>query len=168
MKPNNDIFYAMSHGVNRAVLKKNTEDERVFFLDKLVKKIPKIKYDFYGFANKQPIWGEEFNNALINSKMGLNLSRGKPTKYYSSNRIASIMGNGLLTFIDERTKIDDFFNNNEIILYSNMSDLAEKILYYTKNDKIRKKIAQNGKNKYFKLFNEKKTAKYVIDRSFGN
>ena len=168
MKPNNDIFYAMSHGVNRAVLKKNTEDERVFFLDKLVKKIPKIKYDFYGFANKQPIWGEEFNNALINSKMGLNLSRGKPTKYYSSNRIASIMGNGLLTFIDERTKIDDFFNNNEIILYSNMSDLAEKILYYTKNDKIRKKIAQNGKNKYFKLFNEKKTAKYIIDRSFGN
>jgi spore maturation protein CgeB len=78
------------------------------------------------------------------------------------------MGNGLLTFIDERTKIDDFFNNNEIILYSNMSDLAEKILYYTKNDKIRKKIAQNGKNKYFKLFNEKKTAKYIIDRSFGN
>jgi hypothetical protein len=168
MKPNNDIFYAMSHGVNRAVLKKNTEDERVFFLDKLVKKIPKIKYDFYGFANKQPIWGEEFNNALINSKMGLNLSRGKPTKYYSSNRIASIMGNGLLTFIDERTKIDDFFNNNEIILYSNMSDLAEKIIYYTKNDKIRKKIAQNGKNKYFKLFNEKKTAKYIIDKSFGN
>jgi len=100
--------------------------------------------------------------------MGLNLSRGKPTKYYSSNRIASIMGNGLLTFIDERTKIDDFFNDNEIILYSNMSDLSEKILYYKKNDKIRKKIAQNGKNKYFKLFNEKKTAKHIIDRSFGN
>ena len=104
MKPKKDLFYAMSHGVNRAVLKKGTEDSRVHFLDKLVKKIPNIKYDFYGFENKQPIWGNDFNNALINSKMGLNLSRGKPTKYYSSNRIASIMGNGLLTFIDNKVK----------------------------------------------------------------
>ena len=32
--------------------------------------------------------------------MGLNLSRGKPTKYYSSNRLLLIMGNGLLTFVD--------------------------------------------------------------------
>ena len=85
----------MSHGVNRAILKDGVEDDRIIFLDKLVKKIPNIKYDFYGFENRQPIWGDEFNNALINSKMGLNLSRGKPTKYYSSNRIASIMGNGL-------------------------------------------------------------------------
>ena len=46
-------------------------------------------------CNKQPIWGNDFFKALTNSKMGLNLSRGKPTKYYTSNRIASIMGNGL-------------------------------------------------------------------------
>ena len=79
MSPKNDLFYAMSHGVNRAILKDGVEDNRVEFLDKLVKKISKIKYDFYGFANKQPIWGDNFNNALINSKMALNLSRGKPT-----------------------------------------------------------------------------------------
>ena len=85
-------------------------------MNKLVNKIPNIKYDFYGFANKQPIWGNDFNNALINSKMGLNLSRGKPTKYYSSNRIASIMGDGLLTFIDEKVQMSDFFNKNEIVL----------------------------------------------------
>ena len=42
--------------------------------------------------------------------MGLNLSRGKPTKYYSSNRIASLMGNGLLTFIDKKVQMHHFFN----------------------------------------------------------
>ena len=110
-----------------------------------------VKYDFYGFANKQPIWGNDFNNALINSKMGLNLSRGKPTKYYSSNRIASIMGNGLLTFIDEKVQMNDFFNKNEIIFYQNINDLADKIKFYSKNDKTRIKIARNGKKKYFKL-----------------
>ena len=57
MNPKKDLFYAMSHGVNRAILKEGIEDNRVKFLDKLVKKIPNIKYDFYGFSNKQPIWG---------------------------------------------------------------------------------------------------------------
>ena len=168
MRPKKDLFYAMSHGVNRAVLKDGTEDERINFLDKLVKKIPDVKYDFYGFSNKQPIWGNEFNNALINSKMGLNLSRGRPTKYYSSNRIASIMGNGLLTFIDEKVQMRDFFKKNEIIFYSNINDLSEKIKFYSKNDKIRQKIARAGQKKYFRLFNETKISKYFVDKSLGN
>ncbi len=168
MRPKKDLFYAMSHGVNRAILKEGTEDSRVFFLDKLVKKIPNIKYDFYGFSNKQPIWGNDFNNALINSKMGLNLSRGKPTKFYSSNRIASIMGNGLLTFIDEKVQLKHFFNEDEIIFYSGISDLSDKIKFYAKNDLTRKKIAKKGKTKYFKLFNEKKITQYFIDISLGN
>jgi len=168
LKPKNDLFYAMSHGVNRATLKQGTEDNRINFLDKLVKKIPQIKYDFYGFSSKQPIWGNDFNNALINSKMGLNLSRGRPTKYYSSNRIASVMGNGLLTFIDKKVGLSDFFNKKEIVFYSSINDLSDKIKFYSKNDKIRSKIGKNGKTKYFKLFNETKISKYIIDISLGN
>ena len=167
LNPQKDLFYAMSHGVNRAVLKEGTEDDRIIFLNKLVKKIPKIKYDFYGFANKQPIWGNNFFRTLINSKMALNLSRGKPTKYYSSNRIASIMGNGLLTFIDTKVKMDHFFSNKEIVFYNSINDLSEKIKFYAKNDKSRVEIAKNGKKKYFQLFNEKRVAKYIIDISLG-
>ena len=51
--------------------------------------LDEINYDFYGFENKDPIWGNDFYQSLINSKMGLNLSRGKPAKYYSSNRSCS-------------------------------------------------------------------------------
>ena len=99
--------------------------------------------------------------------MALNLSRGKPTKYYSSNRIASIMGNGLLTFIDTKVQMDHFFSNKEIIFYNSINDLSEKIKFYAKNDKSRIEIAKKGKKKYFKLFNEKRVAKYIIDISLG-
>ena len=167
LNPRKDIFYAMSHGVNRANLKKGKTDERITFLNTLIKKIKNINYDFYGFENKEPIWGDFFYQALINSKMGLNLSRGKPTKYYSSNRIASLMGNGLLTFIDSRTQMSDFFTKNEFVSYNNIADLSEKINYYKNNDKLRKKIAKSGKEKYFKLFNELTTTKYIIDKSLG-
>jgi len=168
LNPTKDIFYAMSHGVNRARLKKGKIDSRINFLNNLVKKFKDINYDFYGFENKEPIWGDSFYRALVNSKMGLNLSRGLPTKYYSSNRIASLMGNGLLTFIDKKTQMNDFFNNNEIVFYDNINDLSDKINFYKNNNKSRINIAKNGKKKYFKLFNELKTTKYIIDKSLGN
>ena len=167
LNPSKDLFYAMSHGVNRATLKKGKTDERIIFLDKLVNKLDDINCDFYGFKNKEPIWGNQFYESLINSKMGLNLSRGLPTKYYSSNRIASLIGNGLLTFVDKKTQIGDFFNKNEIVLYENITDLSEKIKFFKKNSKLRKKIAYLGKKKYFKFFNEKITTKFIIDQSLG-
>ena len=162
-----DVFFAMSHGVHRGVLKKGKSDNRINFLNKLINKINGINYDFYGFENKDPIWGNEFYKSLINSKMGLNLSRGNPAKYYSSNRIASLVGNGLLTFVDKKTNLDDFFNKNEIIFYNGINDLADKIKFFKKNEKSRITIAKNGKKKYFRLFNEQKITKYIIDKSFG-
>ena len=58
-------------------------------------------------------------------------------------------------------------SNKEIVFYNNIDDLAEKILFYSKNDKLRKKISKNGQKKYFKLFNETKISKYLIDVSIG-
>ena len=135
--------------------------------NKLITKSQNINFDFYGFQNKEPIWGNDFYKALVNSKMGLNLSRGLPTKHYSSNRIASLMGNGLLTFVDKKTELDTFFNRDELVTYSDIADLSDKINYYKKNDKLRSKIARAGKKKYFKLFNELKVTKYILDISLG-
>ena len=167
LKPQNDLFYAMSHGVNRAVLKSGKIDNRVNFLKELVKKSDGIKFDLYGFGKQEPIWGNDFYKSLLNSKMALNLSRGKPTKYYSSNRIASLMGNGLMVFIDQKVKMTNFFSSKEIVTYNDIDDLAGKIKFYKKKDKSRIKIAKKGKSKYFKLFNETKISKYIIDKSFG-
>ena len=33
------------------------------------------------------------------------------------------------------------FNKNEIVLYNDINDLTDKINFYKKNDKLRKKIA---------------------------
>jgi hypothetical protein len=67
----------MSHGVHRGNLKKGKYDDREKILKKLLK-IKDIKFDFYGINNIQPIWGDEFLKRISQSKMGLNLSRGKP------------------------------------------------------------------------------------------
>ena len=115
----------------------------------------------------QPVWGKDFLNRLSNSKMALNLSRGKPIKYYSSDRIAQLMGNGLLTFIHRDTQFMDFFDHDEMIFYKDILDLSYKIMKYRKDDKDRRKIARKGHKKYHKYFNSNLVSRFIIDRSFG-
>ena len=64
LKPKKDIFYAMSHGVNRGVLKRGKTDGREEFLDTLIKKNPTIKFDVYGLNGRQPVWAESFFNII--------------------------------------------------------------------------------------------------------
>ncbi|MDC3053128.1 glycosyltransferase [Candidatus Pelagibacter sp.] len=165
--PQNDIFYAISHGVHRGVLRTGKKDEREIFISKLKKKCKDITIDTYGMFGKQPIWGDNFLNELAKSKMGLNLSRGRPIKYYSSDRLAQLMGNGLLTFIDKKTCYNDFFGKNEMIFYNDLNDLSEKIYKYKKDDKLRRTIAKNGSLKYHKYFNSTLVAKFIVDKSIG-
>ena len=163
-----DIFFAMSHGVHRGSLKTGKIDQRENFIKKLIRMNKNIIFDLYGMNYTQPIWGDQFVNEISNSKMGLNLSRGAPIKHYSSDRLAQLIGNGLLTFIDKKTEFNKIFNDNEVILYNTVGDLSDKINFFKKNEKLRIKIAKNGQKKYFKLFNEKKISKYIVEKSFGN
>ena len=165
---NNDVFFAMSHGVHRGVLKKGKFDERENIIVKLQSLIPNIKFDLYGMKDIQPIWADNFVNALSKSKIGLNLSQGQPLKYYSSDRFAQMIGNGLLVFIDAKTKFNDFLSSKEIIFYHSINDLAKKIIKYSNNDKLRKKIAKRGRDKYFKYFNSTIIADFIINKTLGN
>ena len=161
-----DVFFALSHGVHRGILKSGKFDERADFVNKLVEITPNVKFDLYGINNVQPVWADSFLKSISNSKMGVNLSRGNPIKYYSSDRITQLIGNGLLTFIHKNTHYDNFFSNNEVVFYSNISNLSEKIQKYAKDDKMRKKIAERGKKKYMKYFNSTIVAKYIINKTF--
>jgi hypothetical protein len=163
----NDIFFAMSHGVHRGILKKGKFDSREIFINKLIKKIPNIKFDLYGMNNIQPVWADDFKKCISNSKMALNLSQGKSIKYYSSDRITQLVGNGMLTFIDIKTKFNKFFSNNELIFYNSIDDLAKKIIKYAENDKLRINVAKRGRNKYLKYFNSTIVADYILKKTFN-
>ena len=163
----NDLFFAMSHGVHRGQLKKGKKDDREMFINRLIRLNKSIKFDIYGMYNSQPIWADSFLTKVSNSYMGLNLSRGKPIKYYSSDRLAQLMGNGLLTFVDKKTSLQDFFSNDEIVFYKDINDLTYKLNKYKKDVKQRKLIAKKGKQKYFKYFNSTLVADYIIKKTLN-
>ena len=160
-----DVFFALSHGVHRGILKTGKTDDRIIFLNNLQNKTNDVKYDIYGINKVQPIWADHYFKTISNAKMGLNLSRGEAIKYYSSDRITQIVGNGLVCLIDEKTNYRDFFDDTEMVFYKNENDLAEKIKKISRDEKIRKLIARRGKKKYMQYFNSTKVAEFIINKT---
>ena len=163
----NDVFFAMSHGVHRGGLKRGKSDDRELYINKLIKNNTNLTFDIYGMNNVQPIWGDSFIEKISNSSMGLNLSRGQPIKYYSSDRIAQLLGNGLLTFIDDKTYFKDFLSPEEIVYYNNIDDLSDKLNKYKVDIKERNRIARRGKIVYFKYFNSTIVSDYILSKTIG-
>ena len=159
-----DLFVAISHGQHRGILKPNYIDNR----EKIISNINNdVSINGFGFNKSNPIWGTNFFNELIKCKMGLNLSRGKPIKYYSSDRISSLIGNGLLTFVDAAYQFDDFFDKNEMIFYYDIEDLNEKFKYFKSNDTERIQISEKGYLKGHKIFNNKLITNFMINKIFN-
>ena len=163
-----DLFFALSHGVNFGGLRKNSKDERENFLKNLIKKGKNINFHILGINNDKPKWNYDFYKEMLICKMSLNLSRGKPLKYASSNRIASYMGNGILTFINEKVKFQELFTNKEMVFYKNEDDLISKIIDLKDDINTINKISKNGREKYFKIFNNLIISDYILSKTLGS
>jgi glycosyltransferase involved in cell wall biosynthesis len=163
-----DLFFALSHGVNFGKLKKRNSDDREYFLSKLVEKNTRFTFNILGYANEQPRWNYQFYKEIAKCKMALNLSRGKPMKYYSSNRIASLVANGIMTFIDSKVGYSNFFGNDEMGFYKNVDDLINQMDSLCGNINKINKISSNGKRRYFDIFNNSIIADYIISKTFNS
>ena len=158
-----DVFIAISHGQHRGILRKHFTDDRV----KIIKNLSnKATFNIFGYK-KNPVWGQTFFDEISKCSMGINLSRGLPIKHYSSDRISSLLGNGLLTFIHENYKYSDFMNKNEIVTYKNIKDLNKKILFFKNNKKRLRIIARNGHRKAHQIFNNKLIADFIVKKTFN-
>ena len=52
-------------------------------------------------------------------------------------------------------------------MYKNISDLSEKIIKYSNDNKERNKIAKKGRAKYFKHFNSTIIAEFILNKTFN-
>ena len=167
VKKDKDLFFALSHGVNYGKLKKNTIDERYNFIDKLISHSNnQINFNILGLYNEEPKWNYDYVNELMTSKTALNLSRGGPNKYASSNRLASLMGNGVLTFIHSKVKYQDFFDNDEIVTYEKYDDLTEKLIKIINKPIELKSRSIKSKKSYFNYFQNNIIADFIINKVF--
>jgi len=149
-------------------------DERIAFFENIVKSGFKIKL----------IGNHWKKSKLLSDKATLlpNISPEEIFKHYSSAKIGininhkqSIMGVNCRTFelcgfgvfqlTDSRKDLINLYNvGEEVAVYENMDDLANKVAYYLKNDAERVKIAAAGMTRTIKDHTYQKRMKYVIEK----
>ena len=126
----------------------------------------KLRVDIFG-VDRPSIWGADYEDVLATSKMSLNLNRREGDKWYSSDRIAHLMGYGILTFQSAKNDMQRFFDDGETVWFEGAGDLAEKILHYQDHDDERAAIASAGREKYHTLFNGARVLKFMVETMAG-
>ena len=142
-------------------------DPRWDLLRALLPKIEgRLRVEIFG-ADRPSIWGADYEDVLATSKMSLNLNRREGDLWYSSDRIAHLMGFGILTFQSSRNGMQRFFSDRETVWFDAAADLAEKILHYQANDAARAAIASAGRAKYHALFNGARVLRFMVETMRG-
>ena len=148
-----------------AASKKSPDRDEISRL--LAKKLKELNFKFCGSLGYEGIFGDSYISLLGNTKMGLNYSKRNDISLYSSDRIAQLTGNGILTFSPRIPHFESIYSNNEIVYYDDPEDLVRKIFYYHTHDNERKSIAENGYLKSHNLYNSTKITQWMIDMVFA-
>jgi spore maturation protein CgeB len=129
-------------------------DKRSTLIKKIVKHPIKKKH-------KGEAWGLGMFNILRNSKITLNSHIDIAGDYGVNMRMYEATGVGTL-LISDRKKNELFIEDKEIVLYSDIIELTEKINYYLTHDEKRKSIAKAGQDKTLKEYNIDKNIAQMI------
>ena len=142
-------------------------DPRWDLLRELLPKIEgKLRVEIFG-GDRPSIWGADYEDVLATSKMSLNLNRREGDLWYSSDRIAHLMGFGILTFQSSKNGMQRFFTDRETVWFDEAADLAEKILRYQADDAARAAVAAAGRAKYHALFNGARVLRFMVETMLG-
>lgn len=122
-----------------------------------------LKPAFRGCLNTPPLTGAQYLALISSCRMGLNMSRRNDVELYSSDRLAQLMGNGLLTFCPRVPGLKKLFREDEIVYFENLDELLDKLRYYQDNIEAGLLIAENGWKRVHQLCNAEKVCRYMVE-----
>lgn len=130
-------------------------------------RLPEVRCLFPGLDGEPRVGGAAYHALLSASRMGLSLSRRSDNYLYSSDRMAHLMGNGVLTLVDRRTGFGDVFGGDEVGFYSDVDDMVATIRRFKADDAARRAVAEAGWRKAHRIFDARIIARYLIEVTFG-
>ena len=141
--------------------------ERRQFLQNLQKEAEKeMRCAFKGCLGNGFVSGYKYLHLLSRAKMGLNISRRNDVALYSSDRLAQLTGNGLLTFCPEIPDMELLFSENEIVYFKNLDDLLAKLIYFHRHPEEGRRIAEQGWQRAHSSYSAGRVTRYMLERLF--
>ena len=124
-----------------------------------------MNFKTYGSFGEPPIWGRDYDRALANTKMGLNLNRQELHYWYSSARMAQLAGNGILQFTSSNLHFDELLPPESAVYFTDEDDLLAKIREFHHDDAKRRHWAGKARTFFHDEMNSKLYAQYIVEAS---
>ncbi|BFM05917.1 glycosyltransferase family protein [Halioxenophilus aromaticivorans] len=113
---------------------------------------------------EQPgVWGRDYDRALADSKMGLNLNRQEGLHWYSSARMAQMVGNGLLTFTHASGGFHEFMPEETLVYFNDLDDLAQLVTEFNQDSFKRRYWADKARTFFHQEINSTLYAQYIVE-----
>lgn len=124
-----------------------------------------MNFKTYGSFGEAPVWGRDYDRALANTKMGLNLNRQELHYWYSSARMAQLAGNGILQFTHDNLRFDELLPPESAVYFQDEDDLLKKIREFHHDDDKRRSWAGKAREFFHTEMNSKLYAQYILEAS---
>jgi hypothetical protein len=145
----------------------SNDEKRRAFMKKLREETSKtMRSAFFGCLGSRPVIGHDYLALLSCSKMALNISRRNDVRLYSSDRIAQLTGNGLLTFCPEIPGMELLHGKDELVYFSTLEELPDLVRHYHTHPDEAERIAEKGWSKAHSSFNSSRVTTYMLERLF--
>ena len=169
---NFDVFFAARSHIGEY------DDDPRFVFPREIEKSGDISINIRGVDGRPIVQGAAFYENIIDARMGLNLNGDRQgnvkepapltLRYlYNSDRVAQIMGCGLLAISTRANRLFELFNENEEMIFADtMEETLEVIRRYKRDDNKRRLIAKAGWLKFHRDYSVDVITQYIEDVTF--
>jgi hypothetical protein len=144
------------------------DPERQHFMATLKERASaQLRCTFRGCLGSPPLTGVDYLDFLGRSKMALNISRRNDVTLYSSDRLAQLLGNGLLTFCPRVPGLYRLFGEEHLVYFDNQDDLVEKLLHYHRHEAQCRDTARKGRQRAHQVCAVERVCTYMLETIFS-
>lgn len=126
-----------------------------------------LNFSTPGSFNEPSVWGRDYDHALAKAKMGLNLNRQEGLDWYSSARMAQLVGNGLLTFTHADADFQRMLPDETLVYFKTKEELKDKAIDFHFDNAKRQHWAKRARDFFHKEINSTLYAQYIVEASMG-
>lgn len=141
----------------------NNEPERQAALRQVRDGIPGLRFRLHQALGTPRIFGADYYAALATSRMGLNLSRRTDVPWYSSDRVAQMLGMGLLTFCPRTPGLAQLYGADSMVWFDSLADMQEQIRHWLPRAEEGRALARQGWEAVHRATNGTRVARFMVE-----
>lgn len=141
--------------------------QRRHFMEEVKAGLSDLPVRFQGLFGEPTINGMDYIRALAGSRMGLNHSRRNDVSLYSSDRVAQLSGNGLLTLSPRIPDFELLYKEDELGYFDTAEELVTLVRNFHANPEQAAQRAEAGWRRAHSTCAVERVARFMEEVTFG-